>query len=309
MLLMDKKIDDQIVSKSNEITHRVIWIVGFTIVFGILISILYFATFHNYGLSDKQEDWGNFGAYIGGVLGPIIALGSLFGLALLIDLQRKTVEATREEMAASNQHFANQNFSAAVFELIKIISVVRQTVKWNPTNHYNNDTAKYDVNGEVAINGAFKNSLWLLVNKDNWSEAHCKAVLDSTYREFKQAHQAFGSYWGLVKESLDEIHFRGIDVSTEVMRHGERLFLTGLSVPELYVFYLLHCLNRQWTRLDLLELSGVLERTEDFIVERLRSCRAYAINHDCKYSVNPADIEKIEATGTGLDPLNKRPET
>ncbi len=51
-------------------------IIGGLIVVGA-ITLPYFSVFHG-RLSDVADDWGNFGAYVGGLLSPILAVGSLY---------------------------------------------------------------------------------------------------------------------------------------------------------------------------------------------------------------------------------------
>ncbi|MFA0708936.1 hypothetical protein AB4653_24845, partial [Vibrio sp. 10N.222.48.A3] len=43
-----------------------------------VISAPYIINFWGYNISDNTQDWGGFGSYIGGLLSPILAIGSLY---------------------------------------------------------------------------------------------------------------------------------------------------------------------------------------------------------------------------------------
>jgi hypothetical protein len=287
-------------STNKSVTKRVTYMVSLIVIITIIFASAYFLIFFREGISHNPNDWASFGSYLGGVVGPVIALGSLFGLALLIDLQKKTIEVTREEMATSNQHLANQHFSTAVFELMRTVTLLKQGIRWHPTNLFNSANEEEYKIGEIAINAIFQKTLQILEQSPEWSSKHCEALLNSTYADFKLAHQGFGTYWNFLKESMDEIEFRGQQVSKETMHHGVRLFLTALSGREYIVFYLIHCLSKEWRRLDLLDNSKMLDRIEDYHVDRLRMCRSYAVGDSKPYSVTPSDISEIEQTGRGM---------
>ncbi|MBT0626093.1 hypothetical protein KIH32_19440 [Pseudomonas fluorescens] len=55
-------------------------------IFFALVVFFYLSKFNN-GLSPKSDIWGNFGSFIGGVLGPAISLVTLLALLRTIDLQ------------------------------------------------------------------------------------------------------------------------------------------------------------------------------------------------------------------------------
>lgn len=63
---------------SNNINTKRVVAVIFLIVLGVVG--FYFAVFHN-GLSEKNEVWGTFGDYVGGILNPVIAAFAFYLIA------------------------------------------------------------------------------------------------------------------------------------------------------------------------------------------------------------------------------------
>lgn len=93
--------------------------------------------------SDKADDWGAFGDYIGGALSPILAFASFMALLYTIRLQSEELKATREELARSakaqensekalaeqSQIFHQQQFESTFFTLLNEINVLVKDVK------------------------------------------------------------------------------------------------------------------------------------------------------------------------------------
>ncbi|HCG5140281.1 TPA: hypothetical protein NJY86_002736 [Vibrio parahaemolyticus] len=53
-------------------------IIGFMILASLAVGLPYLAKFWNYPFSSKISDWGDFGSYVGGLLSPLFAVGSLY---------------------------------------------------------------------------------------------------------------------------------------------------------------------------------------------------------------------------------------
>lgn len=283
---MDEKFD-------RNVTRRVTYMVGLTILVAIGATSIYFTAFKNSALSRDPADWASFGAYLGGVLGPIIALGSLFGLALLIELQRITIKATRDEMIATKQNFINQNFSATVFELMRTLTSIREVVRWLPSGKYTIQNKGDCLFGEDAVIGSFNGVFDILELQEEFTETDCKKLLDLTYNRFIHTHQSFGMYWYVIKSSFDSLNLRSIGVQEEITRDGVRLFSRIFIGRELFIFYLIHCINREWSRLDFAEKHDIFDSHRDYIIERLRACRKYAMNNEMKYSFTVQDARNF----------------
>ncbi len=73
------------------------YLISICILLFLVFVFLYFYKFHD-GLSNKPDDWGNFGSYIGGIIGSIL---SGINLIILIILTKQTKEEQNHEWITS----------------------------------------------------------------------------------------------------------------------------------------------------------------------------------------------------------------
>jgi hypothetical protein len=83
--------------------------IGLALVGGTLVSIVaiwfYFDTFQG-GFSPKQDEWGQFGDYVGGVLNPLVSLMTLIVLGVLTwQIHQREQKRTQAELDASSQQW------------------------------------------------------------------------------------------------------------------------------------------------------------------------------------------------------------
>jgi hypothetical protein len=115
----------------------------------LILAGLYLLKFH-YGFSNKQEVWGTFGDYIGGVIGTILSFIAAIFLFINLREQRKLLELQNEEA-----------FSIKFYELMKvhrdIVSnfVYRTDVKSSP-GYTNKKTRIAHLTGKRGIYGIYK---------------------------------------------------------------------------------------------------------------------------------------------------------
>ena len=115
----------------------------------VITLAFYFYNFHN-ALSEKHEDWGTFGDFMGGTLNPIFALFSLAAILYTIKIQtkglklsRKELKATRKELERStkaqqeqsksfkiqNDSIKLQSFENTFFQLMNLFLNTREHLK------------------------------------------------------------------------------------------------------------------------------------------------------------------------------------
>lgn len=81
-------------SRPDPIVKRLLWLVGFA----------FFAAFLSYGLqffgplSTEVSVWAQFGDYFGGMLNPVVGLAALIALLETLQLQRRELKASIEEL-------------------------------------------------------------------------------------------------------------------------------------------------------------------------------------------------------------------
>jgi hypothetical protein len=80
---------------SNNINTKLLIAAIYTIIW--IVIGFYVVNFHN-GLSGKNEVWGTFGDYFGGILNPIVALFAFYLIAETYKLQIKAYELRKTEL-------------------------------------------------------------------------------------------------------------------------------------------------------------------------------------------------------------------
>lgn len=95
---------------TNNITK---WLTFILIVITGIVVAFYFYIF-NGQLSDKNEVWGAFGDYFGGILNPFIAAFAFYLIAKTYELQKKELKDTRELLRISSEDQKKQIKLAAI---------------------------------------------------------------------------------------------------------------------------------------------------------------------------------------------------
>ena len=86
--------------ESDQLFKWLSWILVFAGSVTLIVFVSYFMHFNN-GFSPKQEEWGLFGDFIGGILNPILSFMALISLLLTVVLQSKQLELSRQELSAT----------------------------------------------------------------------------------------------------------------------------------------------------------------------------------------------------------------
>lgn len=87
-----------------------------------LLLLLYFVHFNVYYfplLSQEQSDWANFGSFVGGTTGPLVAFLAYSGVRQQLNEQRKTIKQQAEDIAFK-QHIERIKDS---FERVNLLSI------------------------------------------------------------------------------------------------------------------------------------------------------------------------------------------
>jgi large-conductance mechanosensitive channel len=100
---------------SNNInTKQVIKVICLVV---LVVVGFYFFNFND-RLSEKNEVWGTFGDYFGGILNPVIAAFAFYLIAKTYDLQKRELEATRSLLKVSTDAQEKQIKLAALTALL-----------------------------------------------------------------------------------------------------------------------------------------------------------------------------------------------
>jgi len=117
----------------------------------IVVSWFYFDKFsHELKLSEKQEIWGMFGDYFGGILSPIFAFYALVVLLYSIHLQKielynstEQLKKSAEALEKQNRFIQKQNFEATYFHLLELYNQIIQGLSITTKND-NDKIEKFD---------------------------------------------------------------------------------------------------------------------------------------------------------------------
>jgi hypothetical protein len=115
----------------------------FTIIFSIIsfvfsvYLIIKLSSF--YIIADKNslniEDTGNVGEYVGGVLGTILNVVTIFLLVLTIKLQSRELGIQIEETRRANDEIENQRFETNFFNLLNIQRLIVIDIEYTEDNY------------------------------------------------------------------------------------------------------------------------------------------------------------------------------
>lgn len=188
--------------------RRVLLISAGVAALGLIIALgFYFQQFSG-GLSEAQDLWGQFGDYLGGVLGPLFSLMALFALLITAWIQFKNVTLTSEELDQSVESLQEQtsvlqrqNFENTFFHLLELHNTVV------------NDTVYQDKEGRAAFESLFKDSWQDIYNrhpKSNYSDE--RAQIHAVWNEFFETNQQqLGHYFRLLYNVVKFIDNSPID--------------------------------------------------------------------------------------------------
>lgn len=74
----------------------------------IVVAVVYVTKFWKSGTSLNPDAWGQLGDYFGGILNPIIGLGTIFLLLVNLKIQKQELALTRKELASTNDALKTQ---------------------------------------------------------------------------------------------------------------------------------------------------------------------------------------------------------
>ncbi|MEQ1559805.1 MAG: hypothetical protein ABL933_12810 [Methyloglobulus sp.] len=101
------------IDSDNEVNTKLV--VRIIVLIVLVVVGIYFYKFHfDFHLSDKNDVWGTFGDYVGGILNPVIAAFAFYLIAESYKLQKRELEAARELLKRSTEDQNKQVELAAV---------------------------------------------------------------------------------------------------------------------------------------------------------------------------------------------------
>jgi hypothetical protein len=183
-----------------------LWLLVATIVVASIAASATAVYFWQFGgsLSSKQEVWGQFGEYVGGLLSPLFALAALLGLLYTIILQNKDIRESSQQVHASQEVLerqvvvlARQNFESTFFQMLKLYNQLVQQLrleKISPTEY-----AASGTNREYLGRECFKRLQEVLcrdyIEKVNRGD-YVEPKLDALDLEYEKFYKVYGGFVG-----------------------------------------------------------------------------------------------------------------
>ncbi|ROL64578.1 hypothetical protein BHU25_22115 [Pseudomonas vranovensis] len=67
------------------------------VILGMIVAVLFYRYQFDGALAAKSEEWSNFGSYMGGVVGPLVSLVTLFAVLKTVYMQRELLDTQKAE--------------------------------------------------------------------------------------------------------------------------------------------------------------------------------------------------------------------
>lgn len=194
-----------------------VWIVFVAVLAfaGSLFAFLFqFGVRLQFSIAEDSKQWAEFGDFLGGITSPIIAALALLLLAISVNLQRRTLYATREEMQATKSVVERQNFDSRFFASMSLLNEIRQTERFSA----------FVIQGTTDINSILKNTV-----EHSKNSIFLRAALDDLAGQINPFIALVTSLMKMIEQSKLDASER--EVYAEILRslvQREEAFLTAV---------------------------------------------------------------------------------
>lgn len=120
----------------------------------LLTVAAYFGWFYvhlNEGISPKSSTWGEFGSYVGGVLGPVLSFISLFFLIRSLTLQNEANISLRNEAKEAEKSEQLKSFSAIFFHMIDSQKILFEKFTFRKAMNNGQAVMEFGATGIISI--------------------------------------------------------------------------------------------------------------------------------------------------------------
>lgn len=218
-----------------------IWMMSISINIAVLLIGLYFWKFSDV-LAEKQDVWGQFGDYVGGILNPLFSLTALFALLYTIKLQSKELHESTEQLKASaealalqNNVMARQQFETTFFQMLAVFTNIVETLE---TKFLSGDAIK-GRNCFIELSPF----MWQQLKEDVTNE---KSNLSNKYRDFYKGNEYFLDRYYL-SLNLVICFIDNSKLSEEEKKSYCSIIRAQFSAHELaFLFYHCLCMDGEW---------------------------------------------------------------
>ena len=107
----------------------------FALVALIVVIAIYFIRFSGNSLSENSNDWADFGAYVGGILGPLIAMAALYYLYIGVQFQKEEMNNAIREFTELNTYNKEKSMDDSLNSIITNYNDVISSCSMNYRGH------------------------------------------------------------------------------------------------------------------------------------------------------------------------------
>lgn len=220
---------------------------------GLMVFGVLYAYFHNFStvVSVKQDVWGQFGDYVGGLLNPTLSFLAFSGLLLTLRMQR--VDSEKGDVRHSGQEFDSR-----LFQLLSLLHASIASLKVIAREPVAETGMAFE--GHRAIGYAW----WALHHKFDGLERSQAGIYDSSRLEFKRWKKrfwvGFANYYETVALAIDFIEKNAPEKDKKFAFHALR---SQLTLEERSVLFYLFIFSGAADYFDLLERYGFWKKEID----------------------------------------------
>lgn len=229
------------------------WLVAIVLTALVIAVILLLRFVVTFGLtpSDKQESWGQFGDFVGGILNPLFSIIGLVALLYTIKLQSKEMRNSTKELKSSakalkkqNKHNARQQFDNNFFQLL--------TLSLEHANLISYGFSSYKEAGNPAFNSAYQDFI------QGWSlneSAGSEWISRFDYWYLVSGGKNFSAYANSVTNMIDFVF--EANVSSKAKNFAYSTIAANMTVNMALIYFLLIVFSEDhnWYRETLVEID------------------------------------------------------
>lgn len=102
----------------DQFADKLVKVGAAAVLFAFLVVLFYLFQFYRLEISKDPSDWGSFGDYVGGLVNPAIGLVTVVLVIFSINIQRRELRASIQEMRLANQATNRISFEQTLFAWI-----------------------------------------------------------------------------------------------------------------------------------------------------------------------------------------------
>lgn len=219
-------------------TKTVLCILLLVAVSTLVVTVGFYMTIFNGGISNNHQNWAEFGSYIGGVLSAAFAFMAFTALLYSIHIQSEELSKTRDTLFNQNNLIKKQNFETTFFQLINQFNLISQQLIFPVKRNLSEIELKNEKYFEILYSNLISTIQKIEISNHNFNRLQ---LLNAAYSFFYPNHRNSIEPYLKTLQVIIEYIDKG-DVSEKDKEFYINIFCTQLSSNEFYLI-LYHSLS------------------------------------------------------------------